>query len=923
MHRHRLYCLIAGALALLSGPGPAQGAPASPAATAEFIPYEKFRLDNGLTVIVHTDRKAPIVAVDVWYHVGSKNEKPGKTGFAHLFEHLMFQGTEHYREDYHRPFEQVGVTEQNGTTYFDRTNYFETVPTTALDLALWMESDRMGHLLGAIDQARLDLQRGVVQNEKRQGENRPYGRVMETIFQASFPVGHPYHWLPIGSMEDLNAASLEDVKDWFRSYYGAANAVLVLAGDIDVATARQKVQQYFGDIPPGPAITRPGVWIAARTESRRDVIYDQVAQVRLQKNWNTPPQDTAEADLLELVANILGSGKNSRLYDRLVYRDQIADSVSAAAGALEIAGLFSVSAEVKKDIPSERVERAIAEEMQRFLDKGPTPAELERAQMTVRADFIRGLERIGGFGGKADVLASCEVYEGDPGCYARSLDVVANATSQQLRDVARRWLTQGDYTLEVRPQPAFRPATSAAVDRAKGPPATTSFPDLVFPDLKRAKLHNGLPVVIATRPGVPVVRVSLLFDAGFAADQGRRPGTSSFAMTVLGEGTARRGSLEIADRAKRLGAEISSGAGLDTAVASLSALHERLDESLTLFADIVRNPSFPQREIDRVRGQWLAGIAQEKTRPNSLALRVLPPLLYGPGHPYAIPFTGTGTESSIAALTRDDLVAFQRDCVRPDNATLIVTGDTTPGEILPLLEKYFGDWAPPSSPRPATKIADAPPPAAPRVFLLDRPDAIQTNILVGQLMNSSLAPERLETETMNKVLGGTFTSRINMNLREDKHWTYGAGSVLPAAIGQRPWILFAPVQTDKTVEAMREIRRELEELVGSRPATAEEIAKIRNGDVRELPGRYETNAAVGRAISEIVTYRWPDDYVRTLKSRIEAQTDDAVRAAARASLRPAAMTWVLVGDLKKIEQPIRELKLGEVKVLDRDGAVLR
>jgi predicted Zn-dependent peptidase len=430
-------------------------------------------------------------------------------------------------------------------------------------------------------------------------------------------------------------------------------------------------------------------------------------------------------------------------------------------------------------------------------------------------------------------------------------------------------------------------------------------------------------VILARRPGVPVARVSLLFDAGYVADQGRKLGTSSFAMSMLDEGTKQLDSLAIADRAESLGAGLAAGSSLDNSFAAVSALTERLDESLQLFADVVRNPQFPQGEIDRVRKEWIAAIAREKTSPETLAYRILPPLIYGEAHPYAIPFTGSGTEASIGSLTRDDLVAFHRDWIRPDNATLIVTGDVAAETLLPMLEKHFGDWRAPASARPARSIPAAVRATAPRVFLIGKPDAIQTNILVGQLMAPGTAPNRLEIGTMNDVLGGTFTSRINMNLREDKHWSYGARSSLPDALGERPWLLSAPVQTDKTIDAIREIRRELAEFLGSRPATAEEIAKIRNSDVRALPGQYETNAAVSGAIAEMLTFKRPDDYVRTLKARIEAQTDDGVRAAATESLDPARMTWVVIGDLSKIEQPIRDLKIGEVSVLDADGRVLR
>jgi predicted Zn-dependent peptidase len=897
---------------------------AVPARAADvLIPYERFTLDNGLTVIVHSDRKAPVVAVNLWYHVGSKNEKPGKTGFAHLFEHLMFQGSEHFNDEYFKPFEQVGATNMNGTTNFDRTNYFQNVPTTALDLALWMESDRMGHLLGVIDQARLDEQRGVVQNEKRQGENRPYGRVWEAVFRASFPAGHPYRWTPIGSMEDLNAASLDDVHQWFRDYYGAANAVLVLAGDIDADTARAKAEQYFGHIPPGPALTRPGVWTAARTASTRETMYDQVAQTRLYRVWNGPQDGTRDAELLALAAQILGGGKTSRLYERLVYRDRIADTVSAGHTALEIAGLFGITSDVKAGVPHAKVETVIEEELQRFIAKGPSAEELERVKTGMRAGFVKGLERIGGFGGKADVLAACEVYEGDPGCYRRSLETLRTATPEEVREAARRWLSQGDHTLEVLPYPAHRPTAASAVDRSTGVPVINEFPGVAFPELERHRLSNGLPVVLAHRPGVPVVRVSLLLDAGYAADQGRRAGTASFAMAMLDEGTKSLGALAIADRAESLGADLATGSSLDTSFAAVSALADRLDDSVALLADIVRHPAFPADEFERVRKEWVAAIGREKSSPDALASRLLPPLLYGDGHPYAIPFTGSGTEASIAALTREDLVAFQRDWLRPDNATLIVTGDTTAARILPVLEKHFGNWQAAGSQRPAKALPAAARPDAPRVFLVDKPGAVQSNILVGQVLASSSAPNRLETDTMNNVLGGTFTSRINMNLREDKHWSYGARSSLPDTRGQRPWLLSAPVQSDRTLDAIAEIRREVADFVGAQPATADEVDKIRQRDVRALSGQYETNAAVSGAIADIVLFGRPDDYVRTLKQRLDAQTDAGVRQAAAQAFRPNALAWVIVGDLALIEAPIRQLGLGTVQVVDADGKVIR
>ncbi|MBC6943148.1 MAG: insulinase family protein [Xanthomonadales bacterium] len=910
------------------------------------IPFTRFTLPNGLTVVVSEDHKAPVVAVSVWYHVGSADEPKGKTGFAHLFEHLMFQGSENHRDEFFRPFELVGATDMNGTTWYDRTNYFETVPTTALDMALWMESDRMGHLLGAIGQKDLDEQRGVVQNEKRQGENQPYGRVDQRVSANVFPANHPYHHDTIGSMKDLDAASLADVKRWFTDYYGAANVTVVLAGDITAEVARDKMLRYFGDIPAGPPVARQQPWVAARTTSTRDSMVDTVAQTRIVRTWNVPDLADPDEVQLELAASILGGGRTSRLYQRLVYQDKLVDSVSVEVQPFALASLFQLSANVKNGVDPAKVEAAIADEWQRFLKDGPTAEELERIRTDAKARFIRPLENVNV---KAAILAEGQVYRGDPGAYRRDLAQLDAATPQSVLAAARKWLSRGDYTLTVIPakpgeKPVFEdeteraglPATSGRpaaklppkarfrtvksdVDRSKGVPEVTRYPDLSYPAIERGKLKNGIAVLLAQRHSIPVVHVQLLFGGGYAADQGRKLGTASFTMGMLDEGTTTLDSVEIAKRSQRLGAIVSTGAGLDSSSASLNALSSQLEPSLALFADVVRNPAFRDADTERVRGQWLARIAQEKTQPMALALRALPPLLYGAGHAYAIPFTGSGDESSIKALAAKDMQDFVRDYVRADNVTILVAGDTTLERILPQLDAVFGDWQAPAAPIPARNIAAVPLPKAPRVFLMDKPGAPQTMILAGEVAPSTKAPNNLDIETMNGAFGGSFTSRLNMNLREDKHWAYGAGSFLSSAIGQRPFMLYAPVQTDKTAPSLAEILREAREVNGDRPLTHAEIDKIKVGKVRALPGAFQMTSAVLGALASNVLYERPDDYVTTLKARIEAQTDDQVRAAAREVIHPDALTWVVVGDLKQIEAPVRKLGLGEVQILDANG----
>jgi predicted Zn-dependent peptidase len=932
------------AVALAAGAGAVVAkVPATPAGVD--IAYQEFTLPNGLRVIVHTDRKAPIVAVNLWYHVGSKDESAGHTGFAHLFEHLMFQSSENHKGEYFTPFKQVGATDQNGTTNTDRTNYFENVPTTALDTALFMESDRMGHLVGAIDQSALDEQRGVVQNEKRQGENQPYGRSYDALVKALYPVGHPYHHTVIGSMNDLNAASLDDVKTWFRSWYGPNNAVLVLAGDIDLATAKAKVAQYFGDIPASASLPRKPAMVAARTTSTRATMTDHVAQARVIRVWNVPQYDSPDVERLQLFAQVLGGSRASRLDKRLAFGDKTVDHVSASMDASELGGTFDITADVKQGVDPAVVEKAIDEELQKLLADGPTAAELDQARTVFKAGFVRGIERIGGFGGKADALAECTVYTGNPGCFRDSLARIASSTPAQVKAVANHWLRAGDHTLTISPgevtpiveDPTVHGASATipppdprfhtmptTLDRSKGVPVTSEFPDLKFPALQRATLSNGTHVILAERHDVPVVQMSMEFPGGFASDRGRKAGTASFAMGMLDEGAGEYDAIAYANRIEQLGAVIGASSGLDTADVSLSALKENLDPSLALYADVIRRPRFAPADIDRVRANWLAGIRQEKTQPAAMGMRVIGPLLYGAGHPYGIPFTGSGYEADIAALTRDDLVAWQREQLRPDTATVVVVGDTTLAQIVPALEKHFGDWKPASGAHGVAAIPPAPPAQGARVFLIDQPGAIQSNIVLAQLVAPSTDPDTVDLDFANAVFGGDFTSRLNMNLREDKHWSYGAHSGANNALGQRLWTASAPVQSDKTIEAIREVRREVADYAdGKRPVTDEEVARLQAINIRSLPGSFETARSVLGMVASMHLYGRPDDYVQQRRARIEAMTPAGVQAEAAKVFTPAAMTWIIVGDLAKIEPGVRALDLGPVQVIDADGKVLR
>ncbi len=879
---------------------------AAAAAQIPDIPFQKFVLPNGLTLIVHEDHKAPIVAVNIWYHVGSKNEHVGKTGFAHLFEHLMFGGSEHFKGRYLDAMERIGATDLNGTTSEDRTNYFESVPVSALDYTLWMESDRMGYMVNAIDQKTLDLQRGVVQNEKRQGENQPYNLAEELMQEDTYPSGHPYSWSVIGSMEDLNAASLDDVKTWFKTWYGPSNAVLVVAGDIDPQTVRQKVEKYFGEIPSGPPVKHQQAWVAKMTGTHRAQMPDRVTQSRVYKVWNIPEYGSPDGDYLDMASDIFSNGRTSRLYKRLVYDDQIATDAAAYMNPREIGGQFIMQATARPGVDLARVEKALDEELARFLAEGPTAQEVARVRTQYLANFTRGVDRIGGFGGKSDVLANAQAFLGDPAGYKIKLAREQSATAAQIQTAAKRWLSDGEYILEV--HPFGDPKVSDTPADRNAPPATQQPPELKLPKLERTTLANGMKLVLAERHEIPLVNFRLMIDSGYAADQFASPGAAALVATLLDQGTRTRNALEISEQLAQLGANVGTSASLDSIRAGLSTLKSNLDPALEIYADVVLNPSFPQADFAREQKQQLAAIEREKTEPNAMAMRVLPTLLYGKDHAYAEPWTGSGTPATVAKLTRDDMVKFHATWFKPGNATLVVVGDTTMAEIRPKIERLFAGWK--AGDTPKKNVAQVTLPEKTVVYLVDKPGAEQSVIMAGNLAPPKNNPAEIAIQSMNDILGGDFGARINMNLREDKHWSYGSWSFLPGAKGQRPFMVYAPVEAGKTKESLVEVNKELRALLADHPAKAEELSRVQTSQTLRLPGSRETIDQVMSSIEDLVEYSLPEDYYQTFAAKVRALTLADIAKSAANVVHPDKLVWVVVGDRARIEAGIRELGLG-------------
>jgi zinc protease len=915
-----LWIAIQISTAAQSQPASAAARKPNPAATAVDIPipdihYTKFVLPNGLTVLVHEDHKDPIVAVNTWYHVGSKNEKPGKTGFAHLFEHLMFSGSDNFNHTYINALEKIGATNLNGTTNNDRTNYFENVPTSMLDYALFAESDRMGHLLGVLDQKKLDLQRGVVQNEKRVGENQPYGVTEQILAENTYPPGHPYSWTVIGSMKDLDAASMSDVQEWFKTYYGPNNVTLVIAGDITPEVAREKVEKYYGEIPAGPPIEKQELWIAKRTGSHRGWVQDRVPQGRLYRVWNVPAFGSPEEAQLDLAAQVLGMGKTSRLYKRLVYKDQIATAATAANDTNEIGGQFDFTLTATPGGDLKKVETAADEELQNFLKNGPTASELQLAKTQILGRYARIVERVGGFGGKSDLLARCQTYRGNPDCYKDYLRWIKAATPATVKKSANDWLSDGDYLLEVQPYPSdFK--TGPKLDRSSEP-APGSPMSLNLPPLQKAKLANGLNIVLAERHTAPVVNFTLMVDSGYSADPSGEPGTASFEQRMLEEGTPTRDSLRIGEELESLSANFNAGANLDWSLVSLNTLKSTMDKSLDIYADLILHPAFPQKEFERLRKERIAAIKREKVTPQAMALRVVPALIYGVGHPYAVPFTGTGTEASVSKMTREDLAKFHDTWFKPNNATLLVVGDTTLPAIQPKLETLFAAWKPGDVPQ--RTVAHVAQPEKNEVYLIDRPGSEQSVIFGAELAPPLNDPDALALQLVNSIFGGKFSSRINMNLREDKHWSYGVRSVLPPARGQRPYVSISAVQTDKTKESMVELVKEYNGIVGQKPITGEELKDEQNDTTLALPGNFETVQQIAGAYGTILQNGLPEDYYNTFTQRAMALTPESANDIAKKYILPSHLVWVVVGDMSKVESGIRELNLGGVHKIDADG----
>jgi zinc protease len=900
------------------------------------IKYEKYKLKNGLDVILYEDHRLPLVAVNLWYHVGPANERAGRTGFAHLFEHMMFEGSQHVGPKAHfRYLEGAGASDINGTTDFDRTNYFETLPSNQLELALWLESDRMGYLLGTLDREKLANQRDVVRNERRQSvENQPYGLVEEQLYHQVYPKDHPYYADVIGSHEDVEAARLNDVREFFRQYYTPNNASLAITGDIDPAKTKALVEKYFGTIPSGPPVPKINAAVPTITSAKRAVVTDQVELPRVYEAWITPPiykPGDAECDLL---AQLLGGGKSSRLYKSLVYEKQIAQDVQVNNQSLMLGSLFEIQATAKPGVKPEDLEKAINDELAKLRADGPTQAELDRARNVIETRIIQGLERLGGFGGVADRLNQYNHYLGDPGYLPKDIERYNKATVADLKRVADTELKSaasvtvygvpGKKVIDDPPrtkaeQESESKETSTVAGTMPDEPWRKNVPGagpasaLTLPTPSSFKLANGLTVLLVEQHKLPVVSAHVVVLTGSDANPINKPGLASFTAAMLTEGTNRRSAPQIADDAAQIGASIRSFSTADYSSAAVRTLKQNIDPALDLLSDVVLNPKFDSTEIERIRKQRQTDILQIKDEPVQLALGAFLREVYGSGHPYG--YREIGTADSNAAINRDEMSNFWKQGYAPGNSALVLTGDLTPDEARSLAEKYFGNWKGDTS-------KHNPPPVEAKtskaIYIVDKPGSPQTFVLAGGIGVPRSSPDYVPIEVMNNALGGLFSSRINMNLREEHGYTYGGFSTFLYRRGPGIFAAGGGIRTDATGPAVGEIFKELDR-IHTAPLTADELKLAKGSFALSLAGLFETSERTAGTVGDLFTYDLPLDYYRQLPGKIDGVTPEDVQRVAAQYVHPDTSIVVAAGDRAKIEPELQKLSIGTIQIVDYDG----
>jgi zinc protease len=891
------------------------------------IPHKKVELANGLDVIVHEDHSDPIVAVYVFYHVGSGREVPGRSGFAHLFEHLMFQGSANVGDDQHFKLIQEAGGTLNGTTNTDRTNYFETLPANQLELALWLEADRMGFLAPAITQEKLDNQREVVKNERRQNyENRPYGLEGETVVRNLYPPDHPYSWTTIGSMDDLNAASLEDVTGFLRRWYGPNNATLAIGGDVDTDEVLALVERYFGPIPRGPEVAKPAPRPANLASEKRIVLQDRVQLPQLSITWPTVAADHADEAALDLLARLLSSSKSAVLDKALTMDAQLASSVSAFHSAAELAGVFTITLRPQPGVTLDELEERADGLIAGVARDGVAPAVLERLKTVREASVVRGLETVGS---RTSSLARDNTFRGQPDCVARDLARYRAVSADDVLRVLKAYVIdkpavivsvvpEGKPELCASGRTGAQRTAEAGLDRHAQPAPAAARP-FRAPEVWRSTLANGTEVLGTRYDELPLTNVELHVPAGRLQEDPAHLGLASLTADLLDEGTRRLTSTELDDAFDALGANFSVSARDDDLVLALNVLDAHLDEAVALLEEVLLEPRLDQRDFERLKKERLTNIGVRADNIRSITGDAWNALMFGRESVQGLP--SVGTAETVGRLTVADASGFWKEHATPHGSRLIYVGARDAAGVAKLFGTLAGRWregkaVAASAPRPAPTPAAA----GRRVYLVDKPGAAQSEIRIGHPSVSALDPAFDKLEVLNYVLGGGFSSRINLNLREDKGYTYGARSGFAGDLRPGPFTASAGVHTAVTAPSVTEFLKELERIRSG--VTAEELAFARSAMLQGMDRRFESTRALATYLDELGRYDRADDFLVQRRAMIETIGADELARLAAEYLHPERMTILVVGDKQKILPDLQALNLGEIVELDASGRPL-
>ena len=939
-----LRATIAGFFALGLGiavtPAPAQAHPAATALKIPDIKYEKYTLPNGLTVITHEDHRLPLVAVDLWYHVGPLNERAGRTGFAHLFEHMMFEGSEHVGEKAHIKFVQgAGATDVNGTTSFDRTNYFETMPANQLELALWLDSDRMGFLMEGLDRKLLANQRDVVRNERRQGEGRPYNVAQEESYHQLFPASHPYYASVIGSHADIEAARIADIRDFHQQFYTPNNASIAIAGDFDPKKLKDLLTKYFGPIPAGPKVDPVNTATPAITSQRRSTVTDTVQLPQLNIYWLKPTKFAPGSAEIEVAVFALGGAKASRLDQALIYKNQVAQRVSCNTDPEKLTGVVSCTVTAKPGIKLEDLEATVWDEIAKLQTVGPTQQEVDASKATQLTRKITGLQRLGGFGGIADTLDSYNQYLGDPGYLPKDIAATQAVTIASAKAAAAKYLTKDSAVVvycvpgkkvlndvprspdntdaEVKIVNPYTPEFEKAQEWRKTPPPAGPALHFELPTPRTFALDNGLKVYFVPEPSLPILSAAVVSRAGNESNPPDKGGLAGITAQTMGEATTTRDLSTLADAQELIGARIGVAATMDGATASITVLTNHTSDGLDLLADVVQHPAFKEEDLDRIRKQRLVAISQESDSVSAIAQRVGPKLVYG-DHPYGS--SPIGTTESVKAITRDDVTGYYTAHVGPADSALVLVGNISEVEARALAKKYFGSWT--GKATPSVPIPPAPAAQDTRIVIIDKPGAPQTAVYAYGLGLPAATPDLQALQVMNYTLGSSFASRINMNLREQHGYTYGASSGYQFYRGGGQFLAGGLMRTDITAGAVKELLYEIKRFPNDPPTDAE-LKMAKDARVQSLPGQFETTAAAADAMASIFLFDRPLDYYAKLPEKYTSVTSADVVRVAKEDVHPGQLVIVAVGDRTKIEPGLKELNIAPIEYGDRFGNLVK